>query len=634
MVIDGAMTTTSPRPPTLVALAATILLATAADRLDAFAEKPDPKAWQQRAVWYQIFPERFRNGDPSNDPGRDNLDQPQYAPASWRTRAWESDWYARDAWEQARGPSFYHDGVSERRYGGDLQGIIDKLDYIKDLGATAIYLNPVFASRSHHKYDKESFHHIEPTFGPDPSGDREIMAMETEDPSTWQWTAADRLFLKLLGEAHARDIRVIIDGVFNHCGTAFFAFQDLAANGAASRFKDWFEVHKWDDPSTPENEFAYAGWCGVSQMPEFAEVWEGSRGDLAPGVKAYLMASTRRWMDPNGDGNPSDGIDGWRLDVSWMVPEGFWQDWNKLVHDINPSAYTVTEIWKNPTTITLGGHFDATMNYEGFAMPVKGWLFDTTLKPSAFIERMDRTRGEWPAATAARLQNLLDSHDTPRAASAAFNADPGRQYLKPHEFDLAVDESVLPLGNPSYKWWKPDETAWKLVRMGVVLQMTYTGTPFIYYGSEAGMWGANDPDCRKPMVWPDTSHDAESIGPDGRRTEPRAVRFDESIHAFHRAAIALRRSHGVLDTGGIRWLHSDDGANTLAFLRWSDDSALVTAFNRSHEPRTISFEAPAEWPDGGARTIFVSDGGPALARRDGGNLVLELPPLTAAVFAP
>ena len=384
----------------------------------------DPEAWQTEAVWYQIFPERFRNGDPSNDPVRDSLGGKERAPESWRVRAWTSDWYARDAWEQARGTDFY-ETVGERRYGGDIQGIIDKLDYLRDLGVNAIYLNPVFWSGSHHKYDTFSFHHIDPWFGPDPQGDLKIIAAETEDPATWQWTAADKLFLDLVAQAHGRGMRVILDGVFNHAGLGFFAFEDLRKNQQASAYKDWFMVEAWDNPDTPEDEFRWQGWHGIKDLPEFAEVGTAEGPDLALGVKEYLLAVTRRWMQPDGD--VSRGVDGWRLDVAWMVPTAFWREWNKMVHGINPAAYTVTEIWKDAHEVTLGGNFDAAMNYEGFAMPVKGWLFDTALKPSEFTAWLDRTRATWPAPVALRLQNLLDSHDTPRAGSAAFDGRPGKK---------------------------------------------------------------------------------------------------------------------------------------------------------------------------------------------------------------
>ncbi|MEY3481672.1 MAG: hypothetical protein RIQ71_2447 [Verrucomicrobiota bacterium] len=608
------------------------LLLAATHQLLAFATKPDPREWQREAVWYQIFPERFRNGDPSNDPVRDSLGGKEWAPDSWRLRAWTSDWYARDAWEQARGENFYGT-VGERRYGGDIQGIIDKLDYLRDLGVNALYLNPVFWSGSHHKYDTYSFHHVDPYFGPDPKGDLALIAAESgDDPATWKWTAADKLFLEMVAKAHQRGMRVILDGVFNHAGLGFFAFEDLRKNGQNSRFKDWFIVEKWDEPGTPENEFVWQGWHGITQLPEFAEVWTDGRGDLVPGVKNYLMSVTRRWMQPDGD--VARGVDGWRLDVAWMVPDVFWQEWNGMVREINPSAFTITEIWVDAHKTTLGGHFDATMNYEGFAMPVKGWLFDSALKPGEFTAWLDRTRSPWPEWNALRLQNLLDSHDTPRAGSAAADGRPGKNYLKRHEFDLAVGGSVSPKDNPDYRWQKPDERAWKLVRMATTLQMTYVGTPFIYYGEEAGMWGANDPDCRKPMVWDDLVYDAEFIGPDGKRTASNEVKFDRNLHAFFKAAISLRRNTPVLSGGSFQWLSVDEAANTLAFLRSGGNARAIVVFNRSETPQTVRFAAPEGWPEAEVPADFVSDGGSAVLRRMGGEVIADLAPLTAAVFLP
>src|SRR5690606_33413491 len=147
--------------------------------------------WAKDAVFYQIFPERFRNGDPTNDPTRASLETPiDRVPESWALTPWTSDWSDRADWEKARGGDFYEDGDFDRRYGGDLQGVLDKLDYLRDLGINTIYFNPVFYARSLHKYDGNTFHHIDPHFGPDPAGDFALMDTETSDPSTWQWTAA------------------------------------------------------------------------------------------------------------------------------------------------------------------------------------------------------------------------------------------------------------------------------------------------------------------------------------------------------------------------------------------------------------------------------------------------------------
>jgi glycosidase len=174
--------------------------------------------WAKDAIWYQIFPERFRNGDRSNDPTPADLEM---SPGrEWKVSPWTSDWYKLQPWEEKFSSRFYGN-VFERRYGGDIQGVIDKLDYLSDLGITAIYFNPVFDAISLHKYDASTYHHIDHTFGPDPHGDQELIKGETEDPGTWKWTSADSLFLRLIKEAHRRGIKVIIDGVFNHSGTRF-----------------------------------------------------------------------------------------------------------------------------------------------------------------------------------------------------------------------------------------------------------------------------------------------------------------------------------------------------------------------------------------------------------------------------
>src|ERR1700759_4163725 len=200
--------------------------------LVSFAEsQPSPPAWAAEAVYYQIFPERFANGDSKNDPTRDSLEFPILPGNDWKISSWTADWYSRADWEKTLGPDFYRHGVFDRRYGGDLQGVIDRLDYLTDLGINTIYFNPLFYSRSLHKYDGNSYHHIDPFFGPDPQGDLKMIEKEVgSDPKTWQWTAADKLFLDLLRRCHERGIRVIIDGVFNHTGRDFFAFKDIRKN--------------------------------------------------------------------------------------------------------------------------------------------------------------------------------------------------------------------------------------------------------------------------------------------------------------------------------------------------------------------------------------------------------------------
>jgi glycosidase len=552
-----------------------------AARLDSATESakqdssPSSPKWAADAVFYQIFPERFANGDPTNDPTRDSLESPDHVPTTWKISPWTGDWYARADWEKKLGPNFYENGVFDRRYGGDLQGVINRLDYLSDLGINVIYFNPVFYAHSLHKYDGASFHHIDPYFGPDPRGDLALMASETEDPATWHWTAADKLFLELLHQAHARGIRVIIDGVFNHTGRDFFAFADLRQNQAASKYKDWYIVQAFDDPATPQNEFRYRGWWGVDTLPELAR---NSKGDnLYDGPKQYIFEITKRWMDPNGDGDPSDGIDGWRLDVANEVPTGFWREWNQLVRGINPQAYTVAEIWNDAKKFLEDGGFSATMNYYAFSFPVKGFLIDDVLPPREAERQLNDRRNEFSETMQYSMQNLMDSHDTDRVASMIVNAG-RRPYKQPERFDY--DINVSPRYMADYDVRKPNEHERRIQRLVALLQMTYVGPPMIYYGTEAGMWGADDPCDRQPMVWPDLTYDPQQNDPLGRARQADVVEFDPLLFSYYRAAIALRRDNSALRRGSIEFVAADNKANFLAFRRTDSSESLLVGLNR------------------------------------------------------
>ena len=271
----------------------------------------------------------------------------------------------------------------DRRLGGDLQGVLDRVPYLDSLGVTAVYFNPVFWAASLHKYDATSYHHIDPYFGPDPEGDIAMVANETSDPATWVMTSADRLFFRLVDALHQRGIKVVLDGVFNHTGTQFWAFQNLALRQQASPYADWYEVTAWDDPATPQSEFDWTGWWGYKPLAVLANNADGT--DLLPAVKAHVWDATRRWMDPNGDGDPSDGIDGWRLDVAGEVPDGFWRDWNALVHEINPDALTIAEEWGDATDYLSRAGFQSTMNYHALSIPLDGFAYDGRTDAETFM---------------------------------------------------------------------------------------------------------------------------------------------------------------------------------------------------------------------------------------------------------
>ncbi len=509
--------------------------------------------WAKHAVWYQIFPERFRNGDPSNDP------RP--------TRPWTSEWFTPSEWEGKDGQTFYHHFVFERRYGGDLQGILEKLPYLKALGVNALYLNPVFKGESLHKYDATSYIHIDDHFGV--KGDYERVAAQEDllDPKTWQWTESDKLFLKLVRECHRQGLRVIIDGVFNHVGTAHPAFQDVKKNGPKSKYADWFIIESWEP-------FKYRGWAGTDALPEFRK--DAEHGLASAAVREHIFAITRRWMDPDGDGDPRDGIDGWRLDVPNEVPIAFWIEWRKLVKSINPDAYITGEIWDHAEAWLDGRTFDAVMNYP-FARIAVAWLFDQKKKVSASEadRRFRELRLAYPLEATLVMQNLMNSHDTDRLISMAFNPD--REY---DHGNRAQDNG------PNYNNAKPDATAYARARLAALLQMTYVGAPMVYYGDEVGMWGGDDPNCRKPMLW-------EDLQPYDRPDE-NYVHRDQLAH--YQRVIALRNAHPALRTGTIQTLLTDDATDVWAFLRKDADEQLIVALNSTAQSHEVTIPLPASAP--------------------------------------
>ncbi len=591
------------------------------------ASAPDSvPAWAQDAVFYQIFPERFRNGDPSNDPTRASLERPLGdVPEDWEVSPWTGDWYEQADWAQPMGG--FYDSVFDRRYGGDLQGVMDALPYLDSLGINAIYFNPVFWARSMHKYDGNSFHHIDPYFGPDPAGDFARMDQETpDDPTTWRTTAADSLFFALVDAAHARDIRIVIDGVFNHTGRDFFAFRDLVENQQESATADWYVVRSFDDPATQDtNEFDYQGWWGVASLPEFANNADGT--NLHPAVKQYVFDATRKWMDPNQDGDPSDGVDGWRLDVTEEVPIGFWTEWNALVRDINPQAYTVSEIWQNASYFIGAAGFSATMNYWGFAYPAKAFLVDGGITPGAFGQMLRNRRVSYAAPMRYAMQNLIDSHDTPRIASMIVNRNPDDVRTE----QVGYDRDASPRGTPGYAVRKPNASERQIQRLVTLFQMTYVGAPMVYYGTEAGLWGADDPDDRKPMLWPSKDYAVEDDHPLGQSRPADAVAFDRDLFDFYQSAIQLRREHVALRRGDFQVIHTDNERTLFAYSRTHQDAAFVVVLNRSDEAHSVRIPLSDQLQGTYQVALATTDEG-IRVQQDGTALVLELPDYSGLVL--
>jgi cyclomaltodextrinase len=512
--------------------------------------------WAKNAIWYQIMTDRFRNGDPSNDPPR--------------VHPWTSDWFKAQPWEAAReGQSFYHWFVFDRKYGGDIAGIREKLPYLKELGVNALYLMPMFIAESNHKYNTTNYLHIDPWFGAGAEDDYEqIVATEDlKDPKTWKWTKSDKMFLDFIKEAHEAGFKIIIDGVFNHVGTDHPAFQDVRKNGRESRYAEWFDVTSWDP-------FHYEGWGGFDALPEFKK---SSDGLASESVTKHIMDVTERWMDPDGDGDPSDGIDGWRLDVPNEIPGGFWVKWRQHVKNINREAYITAEIWDRADQWLTGRHYDAVMNYQ-FARAVIRWAaFEKgKISPSELDRRLQELRMAYPLEATLALQNLMNSHDTDRLVSMVFNKD--------RDYDQA---NRVQDNGPDYSNAKPPAESYRRARLIALLQMTYVGAPMVWYGDEQGMWGADDPTCRKPMLW-------EDLEP-YEKPEENAVM--PSHRAFYRSAIALRNAYPALRTGGFETLLTDDEQDVWVFRRFDESEELIVVLNASTAKRTVRFDLPEEKVD-------------------------------------
>lgn len=383
-----------------MALIATLSLAGGARPLQAPAQVQSfGPGWVRDAVFYQIFPERFCNGDTTNDPPG--------------TEPWGGK------------------PTTKNFFGGDLRGIVSRLDYVASLGVNAIYLNPVFASGSNHKYNTSDYLRIDPAFGDEP------------------------VFRELVDSCHARGIRVILDGVFNHTGVDFFAFADLKKNGAHSPYAGWYNVHGY--PVGPAGKPNYDCWWGFGSLPK---LMTGN-----PAVRAYLFDVTRHWLGA--------GIDGWRLDVPNEIPHAFWIEWRRVVKSINPEAYILGEIWDDGTPWLRGDQFDGVMNYPLRAACVDFFASGKT-SATQFDSALARQRRMYPSEVTFTLFNVLGSHDTERFLTLC----------------------------------RGDVRAWELA---LLFQMTYPGAPSLYYGDEVGMTGGKDPECRGTMVWDPAKQDAEML---------------------------------------------------------------------------------------------------------------------------
>ena len=370
----------------------------------------DTPAWVQDAVFYQIFPDRFARS------GR--------SAAGLHLEPWDS-------------PPTTH-GFK----GGDLWGVLDRLDYLQDLGVTALYLNPIFQSAANHRYHTYDYFQVDPILG----GNEALRA--------------------LLDEAHRRGMRIVLDGVFNHTGRGFFQFHHILENGHQSPYRDWFIIHHTPlrPYNAPPGEQGYEAWWNLPALPKL--------NTATPAVRQFLWQVATHWIE--------FGIDGWRLDVPAEIDDDeFWREFRRRVKAANPEAYIVGEIWHDAHRWLQGDQFDAVMNYGlarvslGFFVGEALWQEEVArcgyhhidpLDGQAFAAEVDRLRGLYPWPVVRSQLNLLGSHDTPRFKTLA----------------------------------RSDGAAY---RLATLFQMTYPGAPCIYYGDEIGLEGRHDPDCRRAFPW-------------------------------------------------------------------------------------------------------------------------------------
>jgi len=433
-------------------------------------EIPRVPDWAKDAVFYQIFPDRFCKGDPSIDPVN--------------VQPWDSQ-------EQPTPLS---------RYGGDLQGIIDRLDYLVELGVNAVYLNPIFESPSNHKYDTTDYYKIDPAFG---------------DLDT---------FKRLVQQAHARGIRIVLDAVFNHSGDQFAAFQDVMNLGKDSAYRDWYYVDAYPITQEPVPNYETFG-NGIATMPKL--------NTSTPEVTQYLLDVAEYWIRETG-------IDGWRLDVANEVDRRFWQLLRERVKGIDDQQLLVGEFMHDASPWLHGDQFDGVMNYL-FREAALDFFARQNIGAETFTELLTSLQMRYTDQAYSAMMQLLGSHDTERFLTACRNGGRG---------------------------WNRQETALARMRLAVCLQMTMPGMPVVYYGDEVGMEGATDPDCRRPMIWEANSRDA-------------------ATYEVFRSMIALRKKHASLTRGTMRFVFADEANNAFGFLRQVDGETAYVIINNGTHPYSV-----------------------------------------------
>lgn len=434
--------------------------------------------WRNRQVYYQIFPDRFRNADPTLTP---------LGAAAWGSQP-----------------------TREGFMGGDLAGITESLDYIERLGATCLYLTPIFRAASNHRYDTVDYYSIDPSLG-------------TEED-----------LRHLVAAVHARGMRVILDGVFNHCGYRWDRFQDVVRKGEVSPYCDWFFIHDYPVDMARVN---YDCVGHYRWMPKL---------NLAnPDARDYFLRVGCYWLE-------EFDIDGWRLDVADELPVSFLGAFAAAMRQYKTDCILLGETWGDAGRLLSGGRLDSAMNYL-FRDAAVAWLARGEITVSEFDNRLNTALALYPTEIGHRMYNLLDSHDTPR-------------FL----FECGGERDRLMLA--------------------AAVQMTYPGSPAIFYGDEIGLSADTDPGCRLAMVWEED-------------------RQDRILFRWYRQLIRLRLQSDSLTDGDFRTVFCGDGENVYAFSRSVPGEMSLIVINAGDAPWRGTFCVPAQAYQHTEWTLTCSDGG-------------------------
>ena len=512
--------------------------------------------WAKGAVMYQIFVDRFYNGDPQND-----VEDREYiyigAPCEQ-----VKDWGSMPATPDIR-----------RFYGGDLQGVMDKLDYLQDLGIEVIYFNPLFVSPSNHKYDIQDYDYIDPHYGKIVKDGGEVLVegdMDNTHATKYQIRTGDKenleasnaLFARLVDEMHKRGMRVILDGVFNHCGSFNKwmdreriyeqqpAYQDKqgAFVSSQSPYRSFFHFFKEEESAWPYN-YNYDGWWGHDTLPKLN--YEDS-----PKLVQYIMDIGKKWV------SPPYNIDGWRLDVAADLGYSneynhmFWKEFRKQVKSVNPDVLILAEHYGDPGEWLQGDQWDSVMNYDAFMEPLT-WILTGMEKHSnerrtdlwgnaeIFVNSMKHFMACMLTPSLQVAMNELSNHDHSRFLTRTNHIAGRVEQLGYKAAEEGINEAVF--------------------CEAVAVQMTWVGAPTVYYGDEVGVVGFTDPDNRRTFPW----------GNENQR-----------LLNFHKEMIRIHKEQEILRTGSIKMLTWAN--NVLAYGRFQDDEQIVVILNNSKELKEIT----------------------------------------------